>query len=234
MNCPRGKASPDAHTKKRLFAGSGGYCQNPGCLEPLFRDVGSRNIHIAEMAHVFSASDHGPRADNELTPAARGDYCNLILLCSNCHTTVDKAEKEFPDALMLEWKESHTEKIRCLFEVASYATRDEARSEIAPLLAENRTIFETYGPTGEERFNPESELPLKWLGKIRTRILPNNRKLLATLDANKDLMNEKERAILEVYRQHVDDFELKHIGESESSGVRFPDGMESMLGGQDA
>ena len=60
MGCSRGAATPDAHTQRRLFAASAGYCQNPNCANALFVDAAGKSIHIAEMAHVFSASDGGP------------------------------------------------------------------------------------------------------------------------------------------------------------------------------
>lgn len=231
MSCPRGKASPNTHTKLRLFSDSAGFCQNPGCSEKLFRDTGEKNIHIAEMAHVFSAQDNGPRAKKELTPAERGDYSNLILLCANCHTTIDKAEEDFPDSLILEWKRNHIEKIESIFGIVEYDNRDEAREIISPILQENNTIFDLYGPMSEDsKYNPESELPQKWLEKVRTTILPNNRKLLAILDKNRKLITKDEAQTLENFRQHVDDFESVHIGESESSGIRFPSAMASVLG----
>ena len=31
VGCPKGNAALDAHTQRRLFAASGGYCQNPAC-----------------------------------------------------------------------------------------------------------------------------------------------------------------------------------------------------------
>jgi len=60
MGCSRGAATPDAHTQRRLFAASAGYCRNPNCANALFVDAAGKSIHIAEMAHVFSASDGGP------------------------------------------------------------------------------------------------------------------------------------------------------------------------------
>ena len=56
------------------------------------------------MAHVFAAADDGPRANAELTEAERGRYDNLILLCPTCHTIIDKASDEYPDATILRWK----------------------------------------------------------------------------------------------------------------------------------
>ena len=106
MACPNGKATPDSHTKLRLFANSGGYCQNPNCNQNLFFNIGDSNFHIAEMAHVFCGGDAGPRLNRKLTDSERGDYSNLILLCPTCHTMIDKAEKEYPDYKIIIWKET--------------------------------------------------------------------------------------------------------------------------------
>ncbi|NQU06109.1 MAG: hypothetical protein HQ568_08455 [Calditrichaeota bacterium] len=230
MSCPRGKASPDAHTKLRLFADSGGYCQNPSCLEKLFIDTGDNNIHIAEMAHVFSASDRGPRPPKKMTKLERGSYSNLILLCANCHTKIDKAEKDFPDILILEWKQRHKDAILNLFRAVECNSRGEARALIEPILAENNVIVNTYGPLGEEKYNPESELPKLWIRKIRAYILPNNRRLLTLLDANRKFHTGPELETLELFRQHVDDFESKHVGEIDSNGIMFPKEMKNILG----
>ncbi len=77
--CPRGAASPDAHTQRRLFASSAGYCQNPACANELFVDIEGQSFHIAEMAHVFAASDRGPRSRPELTEYERGAFENLVV-----------------------------------------------------------------------------------------------------------------------------------------------------------
>lgn len=96
MACSRGAASPGAQTQRRLFAASAGYCQNPGCSNELFVGAAGKSIHIAEMAHVFAANDSGPRAKPDLSKEERGAFENLVMLCANCHTRVDKA----PDALI--------------------------------------------------------------------------------------------------------------------------------------
>ncbi|HBR14497.1 MAG TPA: hypothetical protein DD723_03005 [Candidatus Omnitrophica bacterium] len=230
MTCSRGKASLNTHTKLRLFADSAGYCQNPSCNDKLFVNIGDGNIHIAEMAHIISAGDKGPRANKKMSKEERGKYKNLILLCANCHTKVDKAEKEYPDHLILEWKKSHIQKVKDLFGAKEYSNREEVRALIEPILSENRTIFDTYGPLTDERFNPESELPEIWKRKIKSIILPNNRKLLMILDANRNLLNQSERYVLERFKQHVDDFEAKHLGGSDLNGIQFPQEMNHMCG----
>lgn len=233
MACSRGIAAPNAHTKLRLFADSGGYCQNPLCPFALFEEIDGDEFHLAEMAHIVAASDHGPRADASLSEAERGAYENLILLCPTCHTRIDKAPEAFPTAMVLDWKRLHKQRIADLFGVREYPTRIEARRVIEPLLAENRTIFELYGPlNAESQFNPESDLPRQWKRKVLTKIIPNNRRLLRTIDANRAHLIASERRTLEVFRQHVDDFEARHLGELDlCAGIQFPPEMERVLGG---
>lgn len=227
--CIKGRVAPSATTKMRLFADSGGYCQNPECLAELFKDIGDEMIHIAEMAHVISAADDGPRANKNLTPEERAEYGNLILLCPTCHTIIDKAEKKYPDALVGNWKSTHKSKIQLIFGIEKFEFRNEVRKVVVPLFRENHKIFEKYGPMTEERFNPESSMPTKWRAKIRTRIIPNNRKILAACDVNSHLLNAEEKDVVEDFRQHVLDFEAKHVDGQETIGVQFPKKMDTVF-----
>ena len=69
-----------------------------------------------------------------------------------------------------------------------------------------------------------------WQRKIRAIILPNNRKLLVILDANRRHLSEPEIKTLEAFRQHVDDLEAKHIGEGSGDvASQFPTGMGNIL-----
>jgi hypothetical protein len=222
MGCSRGEASPNPHTKLRLFADSGGYCQNPECNLNLFLTIGASDVHIAEMAHIISAGDTGPRSGSELTTADKGSFSNLILLCPTCHTKIDKAESEFPDNLVKSWKNYHSQKINSLFNIKQYTSRIEARKALVPILAENKTIFEIYGPLTDERFNPESEMPAQWISKIHQYILPNNRKLFKILESNYNLLTDGEKKTTEIFKQHVLDFEAKHINNENINGIQFP------------
>src|SRR5690606_26730775 len=160
-------------------------------------------ISIAEIAHVFSAADAGPRADVALSAEKRGAYDNLILLFPTYHTVVDNAPAAYPGALILEWKHRHIQKPRPVFGARSFVDRKVARAELAPMFEENRTIHELYGPDNDYRHNPESEEAALWKRKVKTRILPNNRRILALLDANRGLLNPTEHGTLELLRQHI-------------------------------
>lgn len=232
MSCSRGQANPDRHTMLRLFADSGGYCQCPSCNNQLFVDTGAKNIHLAEMAHIIAAGDNGPRADAKISAAEKGSYDNLILLCANCHTTVDKAPVDFPDETIRGWKRKHVERIASLFGAVEYSDRASARKAIEPALAENRAVFDQFGPDNDYRADPESELAGVWQRKMKSIILANNRKILTVVDANSRHLNAAERKVLEAFRQHVDDLEAKHIGESGGDvASRFPAGMSEILAG---
>jgi hypothetical protein len=230
MACSRGKAAPDSHTKLHLFADAAGHCQNPDCNQPLFIDAGRKNIHIAEMAHLFAAADDGPRANTELTEAERGHYDNLILLCPTCHTIIDKAPDEYPDAMILRWKRQHKERIAVLFGALEYASRIQARDAIEPALAENRLVFEKYGPDNDYRYDPESELAATWHAKMMATILPNNRKIMAVLQVNRRHLNDGEKLTTARFQQHIADLEARHILDEPSAvAERFPPGVAQIF-----
>lgn len=230
MPCSRGQANPDRQTTLRLFADSGGYCQRAECANRLFVDTGTKNIHVAEMAHIIAASGKGPRADATVSRAEKGTYENLILLCANCHATIDKAPADFPDSMIREWKRKHVERISILFGVVEYPDRTAARKAIETALLENWLIFEHYGPNNDYRQDPESEVAKVWQRKVRATILPNNRKILTILDANRRHLSVSEGKTLEAFRQHVDDLEAKHIGEGSGDVASlFPVAMGDVL-----
>jgi hypothetical protein len=229
MGCSRGAASPNEHTQRKLFASSAGYCQNPACSRELFIDYPGKSIHIAEMAHVIAATDDGPRARPELPTKDRGLFQNLILLCSACHTIVDKAPVIYPDGLILRWKHEHANKLQTIFGVTRFEKRSDARNSIEAILLENRTIFKEYGPYTEDGQNPESGAAERWNRKVLTRMIPNNRKILAQLDANAHLLTDTETDVVENFRQHVDDFEARHLCNYAEGTLRFPNEMEIIL-----
>jgi hypothetical protein len=229
MACSRGAASPDTHTQRRLFAASAGYCQNPACSRELFIHLPGKGVHIGEMAHVFAANNQGPRAQPKLSEAERGAFENLILLCPTCHTIIDKAPDQYPDTTILGWKREHATKLRSMFGVVRFDTRAEVRSAIEGQLRENRTIFHKYGPHIEAAFDPESGVAERWRRKVLSRIIPNNRRVLAFLDANLHLLEGGELDVLEDFRQHVDDLEARHLEDHREGGVTFPEGMTTIM-----
>jgi hypothetical protein len=181
------------------------------------------------MAHVFAANAKGPRANDALSEKARGTFENLIMLCSLCHTIVDKAPCVYPDHVMFEWKRTHAGKLRSLFGVTYFGTRNDARAAIEGLLRENRQIFDDYGPHIDEAKFPESGAAERWRRKVLQKIIPNNRKILSQLDANKHLLHDRELVTLEKFRQHIDDLEARHIEGYQEGASRFPEEIPEIL-----
>lgn len=229
MACSRGAASPDAHTQRRLFAASGGYCQNPECSRELFIEYDKKHIHVAEMAHVLAANDFGPRADAALSAEERGAFENLILLCSLCHTKIDKAPEVYSDRVVLGWKRTHAEKLRSLFGITVFAKRADARAALEGPLRENRHTFREYGPHIEDAKNPESGAAERWKRKMLEKIIPNNLRVLAQVDANSQLLTEGEMETIEKFRQHVDDLQARHLDGYREGASRFPPEMDELL-----
>lgn len=230
MACARGKATPDQNTQRRLFSASAGHCQNPACLRALFIDTGSKTIHVAELAHVFAAMDQGPRANDKLSEAERGQFENIILLCSTCHTMVDKAEVDFPAEVLIEWKAHHARKIVKVFGAVHFGSRLEVRAAIEPLLAENGAIHKALNPDLDYKANPEAEEALKWQAATRERIIPNNRRILAIVDENRDLLAGNEAEVLEAFRLHVLDQEVRHLTDvAPGAQTRYPAEMSAMM-----
>ncbi len=229
LTCSRGVANPSAATRTKLFADSAGYCQNPACAQQLFVDTAKGEaIHFAEMAHIFAASDNGPRSKADLTDAERGSYDNLILLCANCHTTIDKAPDDYPDTLIRQWKRDRAERLADLFSVKAFASRAEVRAAIEPLLTANKVTFETYGPGSDARFDIESEVPTAWHRKMLGSIIPNNKRILAILDKNRGLASGREAVTVEKFRQHTDDLIARHLTDADG-GQRFPGAMDQIM-----
>ena len=216
-------------TKLRLFADAAGLCQNPSCLRALFPD--QCHLSIAEMAHIVAASDHGPRASTNSDLEDRESYDNLLLLCPTCHTMVDKVPRNYPRSLLIHWKQNHVTKIKATFSLDSYNSREDARKAIEPLMEENYAIFTSDGPNNEYRLDPESEQAQVWKRKVRSIILPNNRKILMILDKNRIMLSAREKCVLRKFRQHVEEMEERHRGDASTIGRQFPLGMRDILVG---
>lgn len=230
VRCNRGKASPDTNTQRRLFAASGGYCQSPNCNQALFIEVNTKNVSVAEMAHIFAAQDDGPRANPEFTEEERGAFSNLILLCANCHTVIDKAPKAFPDSKLIKWKTDHEARIAAAFGSVSYETRTNARKAFLALTARTGAVHQRLGPDNEYKWNPEADEAAEWLHHVRQTIIPTNRSILALLNHNRDLLLERELETVELFRQHVEGVEQRHLFNAPlPSAPMYPEGMRDIF-----
>jgi hypothetical protein len=182
------------------------------------------------MAHIFAAQDYGPRANPNLTEDERGVFSNLILLCANCHTIIDKAPEFFPDSTIAKWKSDHEARIAGAFGAVAYDTRMEARKALLALTARTGTLHKRVGPDNDYKWNPEADQADEWRHHVHRTIIPTNRSIMALLDRNRDLLVEKERETVELFRQHIEGVEQRHIFNSPlPSAPLYPTGIEGLF-----
>lgn len=112
MTCTSGRVPIAKDTERKLFAHSAGRCQKPDCLEYLVFDGDQHPNTIAEMAHIIAAKPGGPRGDNGAPSESLGRFENIIILCADCHTKIDKAPGRFPTEDLRSWKVAHDEKLK--------------------------------------------------------------------------------------------------------------------------
>ena len=198
-----------SYVQRKLYAESMGRCMNPDCQEELFKDNGD----IIEKAHIIPFCD---TTDNS--------FKNLIVLCPNCHTNFDK-NSAFSSNEVKMWKQIREQEFDRIFS-KKYATFDDLSNEVAPLLLENKTIYELY------YLGDKKELWDNFEGKI----LANNRKLRKILENNFDLIqrhSEKNYSNLELvhsFLTHIVEFEATRLEEKKNRHALFPVKINSMFG----
>ncbi len=99
--------------QKLVWAFSAGCCSFPGCpVRGLARATELDDAAvIAEVAHIHSYEDDGPRADLALSLKERNRYPNLLSLCPTHHTLVDKQPKSYPAEMLRRWKKDTEERV---------------------------------------------------------------------------------------------------------------------------
>lgn len=99
-------------TIKIVFATCMNECAHPDCsssiVEP--RTEYSEAAVIGQIAHIYAASDNGPRGNPDLTEEERNQPHNLILLCPTHHVVVDKQHETYPATMLLDWRSRHERK----------------------------------------------------------------------------------------------------------------------------
>jgi hypothetical protein len=219
-------------TKRRLWGESGGYCVNPGCEAVLFDE--NAEVDFAEMAHIIAASSGGPRDVDvsQLSRKERAHHTNVIVLCANCHTKIDKAPDTYPIELLKQWKTRHEDALQRVFGTPEFSTREAGRAFVAPLLEENRAIFAQYGPIPGEFSEARAG---QWRRHLVATIVPNNSAIGRVLKQNRSLLGPQERRIADLFAIHALEFAARHLLNDWTAGsTRFPEGMDTIFEGETA
>ena len=195
--------------ERKLYAESMGRCMNPGCQAELFRKKGN----VIEKAHI---TPYCKTADN--------DYENLVILCPTCHTDFDKNNAFDPEQVK-QWKQIRKVELEKLFS-KKYSTFEELQKYIAPILSENKTIYENYYLRDQKAL---------W-DNFEGRILANNRKLKTILENNLSLIQrhpDEDYSNLAIIQQlfiHIEEFETTRGNDEKIRHVLFPKEVNSIFG----
>lgn len=106
---------PKALTIYMLCANSAGMCEFEGCSKNVFIDsITLKNFNNSNVAHIVASSPDGPRGDETRSYELSDKLENLMLVCQEHHTLIDRFPEEYTEAKLLEMKKKHEEQIEFL------------------------------------------------------------------------------------------------------------------------
>jgi len=191
---------------KLLWGRAAGICSNPGCRKELTLDLErAGSLNIGEMAHLIARQPSGPRGDGS---GGDNSYGNLVLLCSGCHTLVDKAPEDYPEALLHQWKSAWEAEVRTLGRTRKFDSINDLKVAVTKLLGESRQLWIDFGPRSKasER-DPGSNLALVWNLKKLDTLVPNNTRIVNMIEANYGLLTFIQRELFHKFSAHAGAFE---------------------------
>ena len=106
---PRSKIKD--HVLFMLWGMSAGRCEI--CNRPLYQDLyfGTKG-NFAQVAHIHAVSPNGPRHVPTMSKNEKNDINNLMLLCYDHHSIIDKTPDEYPGDKLLKLKSEHENRIK--------------------------------------------------------------------------------------------------------------------------
>ncbi len=221
---------------KILWANAAGRCSFAGCLEKLcFGEAADRApFTLGEMAHIRGERPGSNRHDPDQSPDERDNYSNLILLCPTHHTLIDKKENEaeYTVDVLHSMKEKHEYFVLERLDRMNVKDRAELVAEIHRLLAEDRVVWERFGPLSDlARKNPHSdEAHAVWVSERLSTIVPNNRRIVELLREGHGCFEAADQGAISLFLIHSRSYE-KWVNDeiSYEAVVRFPQEFNEMI-----
>ncbi len=100
------------------------------CRIQLTENTNSENSFlIGEQAHIVATTQDGPRGESILAKEERDIYENLILLCPNHHTIIDKNVDDYPVEKLHNIKQKHE-----IWVHENLATSDKEKDQVAEII----------------------------------------------------------------------------------------------------
>ena len=197
--------------QKMLWSESMGHCMNPQCHKDLFQD----DANIGELAHIEPNADGGGVSID-----------NLLVLCRHCHKTIDDNPQQWPRDVLRLWKRDRNSEINQNF-TERFASFDDLKTVVVPILERNGRIFDDYGPTGDP--SADAIRHKLWL-RFEGELIANNRRLEQILIANKELLHPQNQKIVDAFVAHAREF-VQTREEAPVSRVNlFPSEVNSVFG----
>lgn len=197
---------------RKLWAEAFGYCMNPECESALISDGG---VNLGEMAHIVTNADRGEPS-----------FDNMILLCKDCHAEIDATRTSKTIPRLRAWKRDRETEMRQRFSRA-YASFDELRADVVPLLERNGRIFSRYGPTGDVE-SAEQRRAL-W-NKFEGELIANNMKLQLMFENSEGLFHKENWDIVTSFGDHVEEFINTRDDSDYLRIILFPQSLLSIFG----
>lgn len=199
---------------KLLWSNAAGRCSFPGCDKRLSVEqaAGTAPYTLGEMAHIKGKNPGSNRYDSNQNDDERDLYQNLILLCPNHHTEIDKPENE--SKYSVEWlideKSNHEQWVISMLTAEKIVTIDQLKNHIARLLADNHQAWLKYGPNSILALqNPNSDsLYQLWTSERLSTIVPNNRAITKLLIDHRMLFTHNQQSIVSKFLSHAKSYEL--------------------------
>jgi hypothetical protein len=107
-----------------LWGRAAGRCEFRDCNEQLWKSKVTQDIrNLGEAAHIYAFSAAGPRGGGDLAAANLNDLDNLMLVCTACHTTIDRGDGpiRYSASLLRQMKRAHEDRIELATSVSPRA-----------------------------------------------------------------------------------------------------------------
>lgn len=191
---------------------------------------------LGEMAHIKGKNPGSNRYDSNQSSEERDLYQNLILLCPNHHTEIDKPENEskYSVGWLMDAKSKHEHWVISALTEEKITTIDQLKNNIARLLADNHQAWSKYGPTSRLALqNPNSDsLHQLWTSERLSTIVPNNRAIAKLLNTHRMLFIPSEQSIVSKFMSHAKSYELWVSDDIPYQAVeRFPVEFDALIRG---
>ncbi len=223
-------------TIKILWSSAAGRCSFTDCAERLTVDQASKAAPytLGEMAHIKGKNKGSNRYDPSQPSEEKDSYGNLILLCPNHHTLIDKPEnvESYTVEVLLQMKISHEENISKRLEAEGLSNIEDVKEKISIYLAENKQAWLQYGPLSKlAQKNPHSdEIYAVWTSERLSTIVPNNRKIVNILLDYRNFFDRTEQTIISKFLSHAKSYEILVNDEIPYQAVmQFPVDFEQLI-----